>query len=295
MALTWTCKHHRDLTKEELYAILQLRTEVFVVEQKCPYQEVDGLDLIGDTCHLMAHEGGQLLAYLRLLDPATHDGEVVIGRVITAAAMLDVGAGQLIALQRHAIRGNVDRASVRKNPHELVVRHARPVADVAGIEMHERRARGRVEADAATLQAQAGVADLLKRHVGDVEIHRMAEHMLAEARHAGMGGAAAEHGVGFRRAIGGDDLDRLLAADVAIDFPDDIEQVGIHRSLFLGAPVTQEVVELLQGLFVKAAVALEGDGEVFAGMGVMEGERAGFVQGGRVGNGADSGEQQCRG
>ncbi|MDQ4350602.1 GNAT family N-acetyltransferase, partial [Pseudomonas aeruginosa] len=54
MSLDWTCKHHADLTLKELYALLQLRTEVFVVEQKCPYQEVDGLDLVGDTHHLMA-------------------------------------------------------------------------------------------------------------------------------------------------------------------------------------------------------------------------------------------------
>lgn len=51
MSLDWTCKHHADLTLKELYALLQLRTEVFVVEQKCPYQEVDGLDLVGDTHH----------------------------------------------------------------------------------------------------------------------------------------------------------------------------------------------------------------------------------------------------
>ena len=98
----------------------------------------------------------------------------------------------------------------------------------------------------------------------------MAEHVLAEARHAGMGGAAAEHGVGFGGTVGGDDLDRLLAVNVAIDFPDDIEQMAIHRRLFLGTPVAQEMVELLQGLFVEAAVALEGDGEVFARMGVVE-------------------------
>lgn len=36
MSLDWTCKHHADLTLKELYALLQLRTEVFVVEQKCP-------------------------------------------------------------------------------------------------------------------------------------------------------------------------------------------------------------------------------------------------------------------
>src|SRR6202035_3677996 len=103
-----------------------------------------------------------------------------------------------------------------EDARELVMGHPRPVADVAGIEMHERRSRGRVEADASALQAQASVSDLLKRHIRYVKIHRMAEHVLAEARHAGMGGAAAEHGVGLGGAVGGDDLDRLLAVDRAI-------------------------------------------------------------------------------
>ncbi len=47
MTLDWSCQHHDALTKEALYAILALRTQVFVVEQKCPYLEVDGLDLVG--------------------------------------------------------------------------------------------------------------------------------------------------------------------------------------------------------------------------------------------------------
>lgn len=93
MAHIWTCKHHNELSKDELYAILHLRTEVFVVEQKCPYQEVDGLDLIGDTCHLMVEEGGQLLGYLRLLDPQRHDGDVVIGRVVIAPQGRGLGLG----------------------------------------------------------------------------------------------------------------------------------------------------------------------------------------------------------
>lgn len=101
MGLTWSCKHHSELSKEELYDLLRLRCEVFVVEQTCPYQDIDGQDLAGDTCHLMACENGQLLAYLRLLDPDTHDGEVVIGRVITAAAGRGRGLGH--QLMEHAL------------------------------------------------------------------------------------------------------------------------------------------------------------------------------------------------
>jgi hypothetical protein len=68
----------------------------------------------------------------------------------------------------------------------------------------------------------------------------------------------------------------------------------IHRGLVLAAPVAEEVIELLETLFVVAAVALEGDGEVFVGMGVVEGEGAGFVQRRRIMHRAGAGEQQQR-
>ena len=149
-------------------------------------------------------------------------------------------------------------ASVREHPCQLVVRHARPVADRAGVEMDEGRARGRIEADTAALQAEACGANVFERYAGNVEIHRVAKHVLAKARHAGR--TAAEHGVGGGGAIGGDDIDRLLAVDVAIDFPEDVEQTAIHRGLILAAPVAEIMVELFQRLFVVAPVALEGDG-----------------------------------
>lgn len=93
MTIDWVCKHHSDLGKEQLYAILQLRAEVFVVEQKCAYQDIDGQDLEGDTRHLMGWDGDQLVAYLRLLDPQLQGGDVVIGRVIIAPVARGAGLG----------------------------------------------------------------------------------------------------------------------------------------------------------------------------------------------------------
>ena len=116
--------------------------------------------------------------------------------------------------------------------------------------------------------------------------------MLAKTGHARR--SAAEHGIGGGGSVGGNDLDRLLAIDVAVDFPDDIEQMPIHRGLVLAAPVAKEVIDLLQRVFVVAAVALEGDGEVFVGMGVMEGEGAGFAQRGCVMHGSRACQQQQR-
>ncbi|NWD72233.1 GNAT family N-acetyltransferase [Pseudomonas gingeri] len=99
MTIDWLCKHHGDLGKEQLYSILQLRTEVFVVEQKCPYQEVDGRDLEGDTCHLMAWRDDRLVAYLRLLDPVSQGGDVVIGRVVIAPEVRGQGLGHELMAQ----------------------------------------------------------------------------------------------------------------------------------------------------------------------------------------------------
>lgn len=99
MSIEWICKHHGDLAKEQLYAILQLRTEVFVVEQRCAYQEVDGLDLQGDTLHLMGWDGNRLVAYLRLLDPQSINGDVVIGRVVTAPSARGGGLGNQLLLK----------------------------------------------------------------------------------------------------------------------------------------------------------------------------------------------------
>src|SRR5471030_572765 len=93
MTIEWVCKHHSDLGKEQLYALLKLRAEVFVVEQQCVYQDVDGQDLEGDTCHLMGWDGERLVAYLRLLDPELQGGDVVIGRVVTAPESRGQGLG----------------------------------------------------------------------------------------------------------------------------------------------------------------------------------------------------------
>lgn len=99
MTIEWICKHHRDLGKEQLYALLKLRSDVFVVEQKCAYPDLDGQDLEGDTHHLMGWEDDQLMAYLRLLDPESQGGDVVIGRVVTASAGRGKGLGHAMMEQ----------------------------------------------------------------------------------------------------------------------------------------------------------------------------------------------------
>src|SRR5581483_10888557 len=142
-------------------------------------------------------------------------------------------------------------------------------------EMDEGRAGGRVEADSAALQAEPDFANPGKRHIGKIKIERLAQHMLAELRDAAA--SRAEHRVRRRRAITADDLDRGLAAGFALGFPDEVDQMRIHLDRFLAPPVAELPVDLLQRGLVVAAVHLVGDGEVFAGVDVMEGNRAGVA------------------
>ena len=72
-------------------------------------------------------------------------------------------------------------------------------------------------------------------------------------------------------------MDRLSGTGLAIDLPQEIVEVRVHLRFPFLAPVAHEPVELLQAVRVVAAVALEGDGDVLAGMRVMEGEGAGVA------------------
>jgi ElaA protein len=86
-----------ELDPMALYRLLRLRVEVFVVEQKCPYQELDGRDLERGTLHLWAEDGMDALGYLRML--SEHDGSWRIGRVCTALAARGQGIGQRLLRQ----------------------------------------------------------------------------------------------------------------------------------------------------------------------------------------------------
>lgn len=74
-------KHFNDLTTNELYELLKVREEVFVVEQTCPYQEIDGKDLF--SYHVFYKDNSGIQAYVRVLKPNPDSDKVSIGRVLT--------------------------------------------------------------------------------------------------------------------------------------------------------------------------------------------------------------------
>jgi len=99
--MQWLCKPFAGLSNRQVYELLALRSAVFVVEQQCPYQDSDGLDLLPETWHLLGWRDGRLLACARLLPPGAAGPEPTIGRVCTTALVRGKGLGH--ELLRRAI------------------------------------------------------------------------------------------------------------------------------------------------------------------------------------------------
>ncbi|MDO6708786.1 GNAT family N-acetyltransferase [Photobacterium sp. 1_MG-2023] len=97
--MQWQCLGFDELTTQQLYDVLKLRVDVFVVEQHCPYPEIDGHDTAEGVHHLMAYEDGVLMAYLRLLPAGLTYDAVSIGRVITSEAARGRGLGHELMQQ----------------------------------------------------------------------------------------------------------------------------------------------------------------------------------------------------
>jgi ElaA protein len=91
--MNWTLKKFEDLAVDELYALLRLRTEVFVVEQNCVFQDMDNKD---QYCyHLMGWKENELVAYTRLVpEGISYPTYPSIGRVVTSPAARGGGIGR---------------------------------------------------------------------------------------------------------------------------------------------------------------------------------------------------------
>lgn len=95
MTIRWTLKTFQELTPDELYAALRLRSEVFVVEQQCVFLDMDDKD---QPCHhLLGWQGDHLAAYTRIVPPdLSYDGYPSIGRVVTSPAARGKGMGRIL-------------------------------------------------------------------------------------------------------------------------------------------------------------------------------------------------------
>ncbi len=79
--VVWTVKSFGELTASELYSVIKARVDVFVVEQQCPYPDLDGYDQ--QALHLWAIKNGDIAAYCRIFAPGIKYSEASIGRVLT--------------------------------------------------------------------------------------------------------------------------------------------------------------------------------------------------------------------
>ena len=90
--MRWYDRAFTELSAAELYAIVALREQVFVVEQNCAYLDADGYDLA--SRHLWADVDGALRAYLRIVPAGLKFAEISIGRVVTTPAARGTGLGR---------------------------------------------------------------------------------------------------------------------------------------------------------------------------------------------------------
>lgn len=97
MNINWSCKAFDSLTPFELYSLLQLRNEVFVVEQNCVYQDCDDKDQ--RSYHFMGWKQNKLVAYTRLLPAELAYEETSIGRVVTSPSIRGTKIGKELMIR----------------------------------------------------------------------------------------------------------------------------------------------------------------------------------------------------
>lgn len=111
METNWLLKPFQELSPEELYKILLLRNEVFVVEQNCVFQDADNKDQGSD--HLMCFQVNKLAAYARILPPGLAYEEASIGRIVTSSTVRKSGIGRELVHRALDITLNKYGAPVR--------------------------------------------------------------------------------------------------------------------------------------------------------------------------------------
>ncbi|QAT41236.1 GNAT family N-acetyltransferase [Clostridium sp. JN-9] len=78
--MVWKIKKFNELNAEEIYKILNIRNQVFIVEQQCPYLDCDGRDI--NSYHLFLENNNEIAAYLRIIEKGISYNEISIGRVL---------------------------------------------------------------------------------------------------------------------------------------------------------------------------------------------------------------------
>lgn len=114
--MNWIIKTFNELSINELYNILKVRNQVFVVEQDCPYQDCDDKDRY--AYHLFLELEGEILAYLRIVEKGISYDEISIGRVLTSQGYRGKNYGRQIMLKaldfiENSLKGDAIRISAQ--------------------------------------------------------------------------------------------------------------------------------------------------------------------------------------
>lgn len=108
----WKIKTFHELSVDELYHIIQLRIQVFILEQEAPYQDCDGLD--PEALHIWAEMDGTIVAYARLFHRGIKYPEASIGRVITHQNYRGLSLGRrLLSLSLETMKNRFDNPPIR--------------------------------------------------------------------------------------------------------------------------------------------------------------------------------------
>ncbi|MBS4536174.1 GNAT family N-acetyltransferase [Clostridium sp. D2Q-14] len=119
--MKWYIKKYEELTKDELYKILKKRIDVFVVEQNCPYLDIDDKDF--DSYHVYLEDKGDILTYLRVLKPGVSFEEVSIGRVLVKKDSRGLGLGkELMKMAIKFILDELEYDTIRISAQEYLLK-----------------------------------------------------------------------------------------------------------------------------------------------------------------------------
>jgi ElaA protein len=119
MEITFKIKRFNELSTAELYSVLQLRSEVFVVEQNCVYQDIDDKD--AKALHVLGYCQNELTAYSRLFDAGNYFEEASIGRVIVRQKFRKFKFGHdLMRISIAAIKENFNQTAITISAQEYL-------------------------------------------------------------------------------------------------------------------------------------------------------------------------------
>lgn len=116
-----TVKEFGELNISELYALLQLRSEVFVVEQDCVYQDIDGKDQ--EALHVMGFKNNRLVAYTRCFRPGYYFEEAAIGRVVVQESQRMFGYGhEIMKASQKAIKAHYNTSHIKLSAQQYLIK-----------------------------------------------------------------------------------------------------------------------------------------------------------------------------